>query len=69
MNKLKRDIAIAALALVASVWAVWFQSGGFEYIRLDDNIFVFDFPAVAGGLSIEGIRGVFSNFIRIHIKY
>ena len=62
MNKLKRDIAIAALALVASVWAVWFQSGGFEYIRLDDNIFVFDFSAVAGGLSIEGIRGVFSNF-------
>ena len=62
MNWLRREIGIAALVLVAAAWAVWFQTGGFEYIRLDDNLYVFEFPAVAGGLSFDGIRGVFSNF-------
>ena len=62
MDKIRREIFFAALVLFGAVWAVWFQTGGFEYIRLDDNLFVFEYPAVAGGLTAEGIRGVFSNF-------
>ena len=62
MNRFGRGIWLAALALAATVWAVWFQTGGFEYIRLDDNLFVFEFPAVAGGLSVDGICRVFSDF-------
>lgn len=62
MKCFRRDTGIAALVLVCAIWAVWFQTGGFEYIRLDDNLFVFEFPSVAGGLSVAGIRGVFSNF-------
>ncbi len=54
--------AVCALALAGCVWAVWGQTGGFEYIRLDDNDYTFDCPFVAGGLSWANVKAAFCTF-------
>lgn len=51
-----------ALALPATIALVWSTVGGFEYIRLDDNLYTTEYPLVAGGLTWAGIKGVFTNF-------
>ena len=55
-------LAACALALVGCVWAVWGQTGGFEYIRLDDNDYTFDCPFVVGGLSWANVKAAFCTF-------
>ena len=62
MKNEMRNLLLGAIALVAAVWAVWAQTGGFEYIRLDDSLYTWDFPPVAQGLSWAGVRAVFSDF-------
>ena len=61
MKNEMRNLLLGAIALVAAVWAVWAQTGGFEYIRLDDSLYTWDFPPVAQGLSWAGVRAVFSD--------
>ena len=47
--------------LVAAVWAVFGQTAGFGFVNLDDNVYVFENPKVASGLSLEGIAYAFTH--------
>ena len=53
-----KGFGLGAVALVAAVWAVWGWTGGFEYIRLDDNLYTWDYPFVANGFSWANFKGV-----------
>lgn len=47
--------------LAALVLAVFWQSAGFELIRLDDSKYTLSNPAVRGGLSWSNVKGAFST--------
>ena len=47
--------------LVAAVWVVFGQTAGFGFVNLDDNVYVFENPKLAGGLSLEGIAYAFTH--------
>jgi tetratricopeptide (TPR) repeat protein len=49
--------ALSALALL-----IYWQTTGFAFINLDDNQYVFDNPAVRGGLSWESIKWALTAF-------
>ena len=56
--KSEAAFVVGAVALVAAVWAVWGWTGGFEYIRLDDNLYTWGYPFVANGFSWANFKGV-----------
>ena len=58
MTREAREFLFGAAAIVAAVWAVWFQTGGFEYILLDDNLYVWENEHVAGGFGWASFAGV-----------
>jgi tetratricopeptide (TPR) repeat protein len=51
----------AALGLAALVWAIYFQTGSFPFIRLDDPLYVADNPWVRSGLCWNSVRWAFTT--------
>ena len=49
------------LGLVVLTWMVFGQTVQHEFVRFDDNRYVFENPMVSGGLSMDGIRWAFSR--------
>jgi tetratricopeptide (TPR) repeat protein len=46
--------------LAAIVWAVFGQTLGYGFVNFDDDIYVYDNPEVAQGLTLKGIASAFS---------
>ena len=53
-------LVIAGLAVL--VLAIYAQAGGFEYINLDDNHYVYENAAILSGLNGESVKWAFSAF-------
>ncbi|HET6491087.1 MAG TPA: tetratricopeptide repeat protein [Syntrophales bacterium] len=53
---------LIGLALVIVTAMVFWQVGGFEFVRYDDDKYVMENPVVRSGLSLEGIRWAFRSF-------
>lgn len=53
----KRDAAVGFL-LLALVWTVFAQTLAFDFLEFDDNVHVFDNPAVREGFTIEGLAAI-----------
>ena len=51
----------ACLALAAAVLAVYSPVVGFDFVNLDDPLYVYENPHVRGGITPEGIRWAFMN--------
>ncbi len=47
-------VSAVCLVLAAITFAVFGQTAGFEFVNYDDNIYVYDNPAVARGLTLKG---------------
>ena len=54
---------VASLLLVGLVWALFGQSGNFEFLRLDDPSYTFNCPFVKDGLSWANVREAFTNVV------
>ena len=52
---------VASLLLVGLVWALFGQSGKFEFLRLDDPTYTFNCTFVKDGLSWANVREAFAN--------
>ncbi len=50
-----------SLLLMAGVWFLYFQTGSFEFLRLDDHDYTFRCAFVREGLAWANIREAFSN--------
>ncbi len=61
MNERGKAVLIG-LALVIVTAAVYWQVGGFEFVRWDDDKYITENPIVSHGLSPDGIRWAFSTF-------
>ena len=61
MNEHGKAVLIG-LALVIVTAAVYWQVGGFDFVRYDDDRYITENPIVGKGLSMEGIRWAFSSF-------
>ena len=61
MAQRKQDLSIAGLIAFACV-LIYGQVVGFDFINLDDDIYVYENGAVAGGLSARSIAWAFSTF-------
>jgi Flp pilus assembly protein TadD len=53
-------LAVAGLALL--VLAVYFQTTGFGFINLDDNLYVYDNTAIKNGLTWEFVKWAFTTY-------
>jgi Flp pilus assembly protein TadD len=51
---------IAALTLLVA--AIYFQATSFGFINLDDNLYVYDNPALGSGLNWESFKWAFTSF-------
>ena len=60
-KRTKASFAFGVAVLVALIWAVWTQVGGFEFIQLDDDKYVYNYASVAGGLSWANFKAVCRN--------
>jgi protein O-mannosyl-transferase len=55
------EIAVLG-AIFVLVLAVFYQTVGFDFITLDDNLYVYSNPAVLSGLNWDSIRWAFTAF-------
>jgi len=59
----KKHFDLAAIAgLTVLIMAIYGQTLLFDFINLDDNLYVYDNAAIAGGLTFESIRWSFTTF-------
>ena len=56
-----RKHLLPVLLLVAAVWFLYFQTGGFEFLRLDDHDYTFRCAFVKDGLSAANVKEAFAN--------
>ncbi|MGN0847317.1 MAG: hypothetical protein ACI4RA_08040 [Kiritimatiellia bacterium] len=56
-----RKFLLPILALTAAVWFLYFQTGGFEFLRLDDHDYTFRCAFVRDGLSWANVAEAFAN--------
>ncbi len=56
-----RKHLLPVLLLVAAVWFLYFQTGGFEFLRLDDHDYTFRCAFVKDGLSSANVKEAFAN--------
>ena len=61
MSLVSRPSIVALILLVGLVWALFGQTGGFDYLRLDDPNYTFLSPFVKDGLSWANVREAFTN--------
>lgn len=59
--KPRLDLAVI-VGLAVLVIAIYGQTFYFDFINLDDNLYVYDNAAIAGGISFEGLRWAFTTF-------
>ena len=52
---------VVCLLLALAVWAVFGQTLWFKFVNYDDDISVYENPAVTGGLNLHGIQWVFTH--------
>lgn len=57
----RQDLIIAGLIALACL-AIYYQVAGFDFVNLDDDIYVYENAAVAKGLSARSIAWAFSSF-------
>jgi protein O-mannosyl-transferase len=57
-----RDFGIC-LFLAAIVWLVFGQTVHFAFVGYDDSVYVFENPAVTGGLSLNGVKWAFTHVV------
>lgn len=53
---------LIGLSLAVLTTMVYWQVGGFDFVRYDDDRYITENPIVSKGLSLEGIRWAFSSF-------
>jgi tetratricopeptide (TPR) repeat protein len=51
------------LLLAAIVWLVFGQTVHFAFLNYDDDLYVFENPAVTGGLSLNGVKWAFTHVV------
>ena len=56
-----RKHLLPVLLLVAAVWFLYFQTGSFEFLRLDDHDYTFRCAFVKDGLSAANVKEAFTN--------
>ncbi len=56
-----RKHLLPVLLLVAAVWFLYFQTGSFEFLRLDDHDYTFRCAFVKDGLSVANVKEAFTN--------
>ena len=56
-----RKHLLPVLLLAAAVWLLYFQTGGFEFLRLDDHDYTFRCAFVKDGLSAANVKEAFAN--------
>lgn len=56
-----RKHLFALLLLVGAVWFLYYQAGGFEYLRFDDPTYTYRCPFVHGGLSADNVFTAFTT--------
>jgi tetratricopeptide (TPR) repeat protein len=49
--------------LAAVIWMVFGQTLGYEFVRFDDQVYVYENPVVAQGLSLKGIGWAFTHIV------
>jgi Flp pilus assembly protein TadD len=49
--------------LAAIVWVVFGQTLRYEFVNYDDNLYVYENPTVAHGLSLEGVEWAFTHTV------
>ena len=59
--KTNRELVVFT-ALTVLVLAIYWQTTGFGFINLDDNLYVYDNPAVMSGLSWNTVKWAFASF-------
>ncbi|MEO8042276.1 MAG: tetratricopeptide repeat protein [Acidobacteriota bacterium] len=57
----KQELIVAVLIALACL-VIYYQVAGFDFINLDDDIYVYENAAVANGLSARSIAWAFSSF-------
>src|SRR6266581_4753951 len=66
-------IAGLCLLIVAATWVVFGQTVDYEFVNVDDDMYVYDNPRITGGLTLQGIRWAFfhsySNFTHSYSYY
>jgi len=60
LSSSKDFLVIVALGLLVAV--IYFQTTGFDFINLDDNLYVYDNPALRDGFSWPAITWAFTSF-------
>ena len=59
--KKKALLGAASILLILLVWALFGQTGGFDYLRLDDHDYTYRCAFVKDGLSWANVREAFTN--------
>lgn len=54
-----RDLAVACVAIIGLVLAVYGQTGRFEFVNFDDDVHVSENPHVTDGVTVDGIVWAF----------
>ena len=49
--------------LAAIVWLVFGQTVHFAFVNYDDNLYLYENPAVMGGLSLDGVKWAFTHTV------
>jgi protein O-mannosyl-transferase len=55
-----QTVAVAIL-LVAGIWLVYAQVGHFDFVELDDPLYVRENPIIAEGLTLKGVEWAFTH--------
>jgi tetratricopeptide (TPR) repeat protein len=57
----RRTVWLVCLVLAAITLAVFGRTVGFGFVNYDDDVFVYDVPAVANGLTADGVARAFTH--------
>jgi protein O-mannosyl-transferase len=55
--------AAICLGLVAITWIVFRQTLGFDFVNYDDNLYVYEQPAIKSGLTLHGLAAAFTRVL------
>ena len=61
MKSQSKCFLFCVCGIITLILGVWLQTGWFEYIRLDDNVYTWNYPNVAGGFSWANWKNVICN--------
>src|ERR1051325_6808299 len=61
MNATHRKVLLVSLALIAMTWLVFGQTRHHAFVNFDDDVYVYENPIVARGLTLEGVKWAFTD--------